>query len=215
MSRRAAQPHLPPQQRPAAVPRGDVFTAPAAGRRLPVRSAPVATGGTRPAWLFVAAHGGTGARLLAELSWQRYEAARRDGNLAGPGYGMCAGRAWPDPVLEPTGDVVVVCRSSMRGLAWAQDAAAQHLAGHTPPLHVRGLVVIADGPGKPGRPRSAAAALLAGVYPAVWPVPWVADYQLLSRRPGEGCPPCHPAVADVLDDIRRSLLEGNPDAHLA
>lgn len=208
MGRRSAQ-VLPRQPSAAPAPRGDVFAAPPAERRLPMRGVPVAAGGTRPAWLFVAAHGGTGAALLAELSCQPYEAGRRTGDPDGPAYGMCAGRCWPDPQLEPTADVAIVCRSSMRGLAWAQDVAGQYLSGHAPAgLVLRGLVVVADGPGRPARPLTAAAALLAGVYPTVWRVPWVPAYQLLSRRPGEACPPCHPAVADVLDDIRRSL-EGN------
>lgn len=49
-----------------------------------------------------------------------------------PAYGMNAGRAWPDPRLEPTGLVIVVCQTTLRGLAWARDAAAQYLSGRAP-----------------------------------------------------------------------------------
>jgi hypothetical protein len=91
----------------------------------------------------------------------------------------------------------------MHGLGWARDAAAQHAAGHTPSgLQVVGLVTIADQPGRLPHPLRAAKNLLAGAYPAVWHIPYVPEYRLLTGLPSERRPPIHPAVADVLASIR-------------
>lgn len=187
--------------------RGDVFDPPA--RVLSTRTQPVTGEGQFPDWFFVPAHGGTGAGLLAQLSWQPaaavYEAAERVGETAErlPGYGMNAGTGWPVPTWEPTGAVVVVCRTTMRGLSCARDAAAQYLSGFAPAgLRMVGLVTVADQPGRLPRPVASAVRMLAGAYPAVWQVPYVPEYRLLTRLPDEPCPPTHPAIVDVLDHIR-------------
>lgn len=198
-----------------AAPRADVFLPPV--RQLPVHTTSVAAG-SRPAWLFVAAHGGSGATLLARLSWQAYEAAARAAATAGespdsrPGFGVNAGRGWPEPRLEPTGLVVVVCKTTMRGLGWARDAAAQYLSGRAPEgLRLVGVVTIADLPGRLPPPIAAAKGLLGGVFPHTWHVPYVAEYRLLTGLPGEDCPPIHPAVADVLAAIRSAVSpKGTP-----
>jgi len=190
-----------PLYRVGAAPRADVFLPPL--RTLPVRSTSVAGTEHRPTWLFTAAHGGSGAGLLARLSRQVGE------ELSGPelpAWGMSAGHAWPDPALEPTGLVIVVAQTTMRGLGWARDAAAQYLAGRAPDgLRLLGLVTVADQPGRLPKPLAAAKNLLAGAYPHTWHVPYVPTYRLLTGLPGEHCPPIHPAVADVLAAIRSTV----------
>lgn len=198
-------------------PRSDVFLPPV--RQLPTRTSPVAGPSHRPTWLFTAAHGGSGATLLSRLSWHPYDAAVKAGREVGeevsefPAYGMNAGRAWPDPQLEPTGLVIVVCQTTLRGLAWARDAAAQYLSGRAPEgLHLVGVVTIADQPGRLPRPIAATKGLLAGVYPHTWHVPYIPEYRLLAGLPNEDCPPMHPAVEDVLAAIRSTVT---PRGHLA
>lgn len=214
--RMASVPTHPRRQNAPSSPRADVFLPPA--RQLPVRTTSVA-GSSRPTWLFVAAHGGSGATLLSRLSWQPYETAVKAAEPAGeqpdswPAYGVNAGRCWPDPRLEPTGLVIVVCRTTMRGLGWARDAAAQYLAGRTPNgLRLIGIVTIADQPGRLPQPIGAAKGLLAGAYANTWHVPYVPQYRLLTGLPGEECPAIHPAVDDVLGAIRSTVT---PKGHLA
>lgn len=202
-------------------PRSDVFCPPV--RQLPVHQRPVAGLSHRPGWFFVAAHGGSGATLLSRLSWQPYGAAVMAARevteeLAGyPAYGMNAGRAWPNPALEPAALVIVVCQSTMRGLGWARDVATQYLAGRTPNgVRLLGLVTVADQPGRLPHPIAAAKGLLAGGYPHTWHVPYIPEYRLLTGLPGEDCPPTHPAVADVLAAIRSTLtLPSISKGHLA
>jgi hypothetical protein len=196
-------------------PRADVFAPPPPQRQLLVRQHSAA-GEARPAWLFVAAHGGSGAALLARLSWQPYKAAVEAGTAGRSAedlaFGVTAGRAWPNPALEPTNSVVVVCQTTMRGLAWARDLAAQYLSGCVPAgLRLLGVVTIADQPGRLPPPLAAARGLLAGAYPHCWAVPYVPAYRLLTGLPDEPCPPIHPAVDDVLTAIRRTVTsEGQP-----
>lgn len=203
------------RQNALSVPRADVFLPPL--RQLSVRTTSAA-GSSHPTWLFVAAHGGTGATLLSQLSWQPYEAAVKAAQETGeqpdswPPYGVNAGRGWPDPRLEPTGLVIVVARTTLRGLGWARDAAAQYLAGRAPDgLHLVGVVTIADQPGRLPQPIAAAKGLLGGVYPHTWHVPYVPEYRLLTGLPGEECAASHPAVDDVLAAIRTTITpKGQP-----
>ena len=210
---------LPPPAHPerVAAPQPDVFAPPPPQRQLLVRQHSAA-GEARPAWLFVPAHGGSGAALLARLSWQPYKAAVEAGAAGRPAagvdltFGVNAGRAWPNPALEPTNSVVVVCQTTMRGLAWARDLAAQYLSGCVPAgLRLLGVVTIADQPGRLPPPLAAARGLLAGAYPHCWAVPYVPAYRLLTGLPDEPCPPIHPALDDVLTAIRRTVTsEGRP-----
>ena len=196
-------------------PRADVFSPPPPQRQLLVRQHSAA-GEARPAWLFVAAHGGSGAALLARLSWQPYKAAVEAGaagrSAEDLAFGVTAGRAWPNPALEPTSVAVVVCRTTMRGLAWARDLAAQYLSGCVPAgLRLLGVLTVADQPGRLPPPLAAARGLLAGAYPHCWAVPYVPAYRLLTGLPDEPCPPIHPALDDVLTAIRRTVTsEGQP-----
>ena len=197
-------------------PRADLFMPPTRG--LPMHSTPIAGDGVRPTWFFVAAHGGTGASLLAKFSRQAYETALKAVREAGerpatlPAFGMAAGRAWPNPAQEPTGISVVVCQTTMRGLAWARDLAAQYLSGRTPAgTHLLGVVTVADQPGRLPQPIAAAKNLLGGAYAHSWHVPYVPEYRLLTGLAKEECPPIHPGVEDVLAAIRTTTNpEGDP-----
>ncbi len=197
-------------------PRADVFLPPTRG--LPMRPTAIAANGVRPAWYFIAAHGGSGAGLLATFSWQPYEAAMKAAREAGeqpgelPPFGLAAGRAWPNPALEPTGRSIVVCQTTMRGLAWARDLAAQYLSGGAPKgTHLLGVVTVADQPGRLPQPIAAAKNLLAGAYPDAWHVPYVPEYRLLTGLTKEECPPIHRGVEDVLGAIRSTTQpQGDP-----
>lgn len=197
-------------------PRADVFLPPTRG--LPTRSTAVTPEGVHPSWFFVAAHGGSGATLLATLSWQPYQAAVNAARAAGeepgklPAFGLAAGRVWPNPALEPTGIAIVVCQTTMRGLGWARDLAAQYLCGRAPDgTHLLGVVTVADQPGRLPQPIAAARNLLGGAYPRTWHVPYVPEYRLLTGLAKEDCPPIHPGVADVLAAIRTTIApEGDP-----
>ena len=201
------------RERVLAAPRPDVFAPPPPQRQLLVRQSSAA-GASRPGWLFVAAHGVSGASLLARLSWQPYKAASEAAAAGRPAsaatvavaFGVHAGRAWPNPALEPTDATVVVCRTTMRGLAWARDLATQYLAGCVPAgLRLLGVVTIADAPGRLPPPLAAARGLLAGAYPQCWHVPYVPAYRLLTGLPDEPCPATHPAIEDVMTAIRSTV----------
>lgn len=219
MVRRATALHSRPAYRAAALaaPRGDVFLPPA--RQLPVHPTRVAPLTEHPAWAFLAGHGGSGAGLLTRLARQPYDTVLAAALAAGqplielPRFAVNAGRAWPEPSLERTGLVVVVCATTMRGLAWARDIAGQYLAGCAPAgTQLLGVVTIADQPGRLPQPIAAAKGLLGGVYPHTWHVPYVPEYRLLTGLPNEECPSIHPAVDDVLAAIRTTVT---PKGHTA
>jgi hypothetical protein len=207
------------RQNALSAPRSDVFSPPPADRLLPVHSTRIAPLTEHPSWAFLAVHGGSGAGLLTQLARHPYNLALAAAVAAGqpplglPAFAVNAGRAWPDPTLERTTQVVVVCRTTMRGLGRARDAAAQYLAGRAPDgVHLVGVVTIADQPGRLPQPIAAAKGVLAGVYQHTWHVPYVPEYRLLTGLPGEECPATHPAVDDVLAAIRTTVT---PKGHLA
>lgn len=192
-----------------AEPRADVFTAPAAGRQLPVWSRSLSAQHWRPAWFFVAAHGGAGTSLLSRLTWEEagFLADARDEHGASlhvnPGYALDAGQALPNPQLEPTGSVIVVCRTTMSGLTQAREVAAQYLAGAVPnDLRVLGLITIADQPGRLPKELASAQKLIAGVYAHTWSVPYIPAYRLFTGAPGDPMPASHPSIEDTFAAIR-------------
>jgi hypothetical protein len=199
---------LHPTHRPVmGRPRPDVFGPDIPTRELGVRTSRVA-GAAHPGWLFVAAHGDSGAGLLAKLSWRAYLDAVDHGAApsSAPAFAVSAGRGWPNPRLEPPRPCVVVCRTSLHGLAWARDAAAQYLCGRAPEgLRLMGLLTIADQPGRLPPPLSTGRSLLTGLYAHSWHLPYLQQYRLFSGLPGAGLPPPHPAIDDVLTDIRATI----------
>lgn len=155
-------------------------------------------GSATPGWFLLAAHGGAGAGLLAQLSQ-----ATSDDAPELQLVGQDAGQLWPDPTLETTGAVVVVTRTTVSGLTKARDLAAQYLAGAAPAgTTLLGVVVVADQPGKPPAPVAASIKLIDGVFARTWQVPYVPEYRVVGP---EQAPPMHPLIADVLTDIRSAV----------
>jgi hypothetical protein len=74
--------------------------------------------------------------------------------------------------------VVLIARSSGRGLRAAQAAATQWAAGLAPNVEVLGLVIVADAPGRLPRPLRELAQLVSGGVPRTWTVPWVESWRL-------------------------------------
>lgn len=118
--------------------------------------------------LWVGAHGGAGTTTLA----------------AAAGVGSDAGRAWPPaptaaPTTAPTLDrgvaVLLVARTHARGLKAAREALRAHTGrtggGGEAPL--RGLVLVADAPGRLPRELRQQVRVLSGATPRLWEVPWV------------------------------------------
>lgn len=111
-------------------------------------------------WLGV--HGGAGESTLAALvsDWSS------------------ADHAWPRPSGDEAARVVLIARSSMRGLRAAQAAATQWASGLVPFVEVLGLVVVADAPGRLPRPLRDYAQVVAGGVPRIWRVPWIESWRL-------------------------------------
>ena len=178
------------------VPRPDVFPPPTALRGT--HSERIGNPFLPDGWFLLAAHGGAGAGLLAQLSATAAEQEQDLGRV-----GIDAGQLWPEPTLERTGAVVVVSRTTVSGLTKARDLAAQYLGGAAPPgTALLGVVLVADQPGKLPTPVAASAGLLDGVFARTWHVPYVPQYRLLGPT---STPPVHPLFADVFTDIRAAL----------
>ena len=117
-------------------------------------------------WL-LGAHGGSGARCLAAVL-----GGTRD-----------AGKQWP----TPTGgreQIVLVCRSSQRGLSAAQDHARHFRDGELRQrLDLLGVIVSADGPGRVPPPLRRLEKLLSGAVPILGEIPWQPAWRLGPAQP--------------------------------
>lgn len=85
-------------------------------------------------------------------------------------------RAWPY-ANGASVDVLLVCRSNLHGLETARMAArewasAEWAAVNLPGVQVRGLVVVADAPGRTPKPLRQLEEHVSGAVPYVWRVPW-------------------------------------------
>jgi len=109
---------------------------------------------SRARWGWRGAHPGAGVTTLAR-------------ELGGADLGMSNVANLP---------ILVVCRSSADGLVAAQRLAAHELS-ETPSWHCLGLVVVADDRGPLAKALAELAALVAGGYPAHWPIPWVESWR--------------------------------------
>lgn len=120
----------------------------------------------RAPWLwFLGAHGGAAESTLAELL---------------PGAGA-ADHRWPEPADGSIPTVVLTARTSYAGLSAARAAATQWAARDTPPVHLLGLVLIADAPGRLSKPLRELAELVAGGVPRKWDLPWVEAWRVGAR----------------------------------
>ncbi|WP_381798901.1 DUF6668 family protein [Streptomyces niveus] len=111
-------------------------------------------------WWWLGVHGGAGVSTLEE---------------AVPG-GRDAGRAWP--VTTGSQAVVLVARSTARGLGAAQNAAQQWASGMVTGIDLLGLVVVADAPGRRPKVLRDRVLLVSGAVPRLWEIPWVEPWRL-------------------------------------
>ncbi|MBG6184675.1 hypothetical protein IWX65_002653 [Arthrobacter sp. CAN_A214] len=141
-------------------------------------------------WLGV--HGGAGENTLADL-------------LGGvPCHHRWPSRSDADPSVLPA-DVFLVARQNHRGLKAAQLAARDWATGSHPTIALRGLVVIADAPGKTPKALYNQTRITAGGVPQTWVLPWIEELRLegtvdpesLSREPRKVLT----SLSEVIDDI--------------
>ena len=118
-------------------------------------------------WLGV--HGGAGENTMADL-------------LGGvPCHHRWPSRSDAGPSSNPTAppaDVFLVARQNHRGLKAAQLAARDWAAGSHPTITLRGLVVIADAPGKLPKALHNLTRITAGGVPQTWTLPWIEELRL-------------------------------------
>ena len=141
-------------------------------------------------WLGV--HGGAGESTLADL-------------LGGvPCHHRWPSRSDADPSVPPA-EVFLVVRQNHRGLEAAKLAARDWAAGSHPTIHLRGLVVIADAPGKTPRELHNQTRIIAGGIPQTWVLPWIEELRLdgtvdpesLAREPRKVLT----SLSEVINDI--------------
>lgn len=125
--------------------------------QLPIRLQAV----TADLWL-VGAHGGSGESTIAGLgtAWR------------------AAGHAWPGEDARGEVPAVVVARTHVRGLTAAKAVGKQWAAGLVPGVHLLGLALVRDAPGRLPKPLRDLAGVVAGGYPRVWMIPWVEAWRL-------------------------------------
>lgn len=139
----------------------------------------------------VGAHGGAGESTIAEL----------DGDW------IAAAHAWPGaaPSDASPSRVIVVARTSARGLLAAKAVAKQWATGLVRGVEVLGLVLIADAPGHLPKALRDLKKIVGGGYPRTWQVPWIESW-----RRGEQVS-TDIAVREVrrlVDDLRTLLPPG-------
>ena len=139
-----------------------------------------------PPWWFLGCHGGAGTSTL---------------HAAVPG-GMDGGHWWPVCAPPTPVRVVLVTRSHAHGLRAAQTAAWQWTqSSHLRAVHLVGLAVIADAPGRRPKPLRDLLGLISGGVPKVWDLPWVEALRL-GDPPGEiSLPAQYAALAADLHNI--------------
>ncbi len=157
----AAETSLPAPARGSArsarlLPAGLQRPGPRRGARLP---ATVAPGSRQLAVTLLGSHGGSGATCLSVLL---------------PGAEL-ADRAWS---CEGDRPVVLVCRSTHRGLTSAQDNAREHRDADCGPAALLGVVIIADAPGRTPSSLVRLERLLAGAVPVLGHVPWMEAWRI-------------------------------------
>lgn len=135
-------------------------------------------------WI-VGAHGGAGESTLADLvdTWQ------------------AAGHAWPQGT-QPV-SCVLTARTSVGGLLAAQSALRQWAAGDAP-VHLHGLVLIADAPGGLPRALRDLAEVVAGGAPRCWLLPWSEAWRCGDPQMTRPVTQLIRELSAVIDTTRRS-----------
>lgn len=142
--------------------------------RLPRRN----TSGREPGFWWLGVHGGAGETSLARLDKSAKAAEHH----------------WP---LTAAGSVVVlVARSNIPGLRAARLAATEWASGSLPAIHVAGLMVMADAPGRLPKEIRDFARVVGGGVPHLWHFPWVDGW-----RYG------HDVIPEELPKEARTVLE--------
>jgi len=141
---------------------------------------------TRLWWLGV--HGGAGETTLEQLL---------EGSRA-------AGHAWP---IVPSGEgpparVILVARTHARGLRAAQLAATEWASGDVP-VHLEGLVLLADAPGRLPKALRQFCRLVSGGVPRVWELPWVEEWRIGAPVSEDTAPK---DVGRLLEHLRSACL---------
>jgi hypothetical protein len=162
---------------------------PAAQRRLSLRRQGAERG--EEVWL-LGAHGGAAVSSLL---------------LAGvPALDAC--RSWP-----AGGWVLLVARTSSRGLRSARDAARQHASDTAGAgCSLVGLVLVADAPGSLPASLAAFADLVAGAFARVYEVPWLEEWR---QCPDGEALPAPPEVRRLTDDLRTLLPQATAEGAAA
>ena len=141
-------------------------------------------------WI-VGAHGGAAESTLAEL----------DGDWVAGSHG------WPSGRPGDPGEVVIVARTSVRGLLAAKAAAKQWAAGLVPDVQLRGLVLVADAPGRLPKPLRDLAKVVSGGYPRTWQLPWIEAWRLGEPPIVAGAPR---EVCRLVDDLHLLIPTSPP-----
>lgn len=139
----------------------------------------------------VGAHGGAAESTISDLD---------DSWAAGH-------HAWPVAPADNPARVVIVARTSARGLLAAKSAAKQWAAGLLNGVELLGLVLVADAPGRLPRQLRDLAKVVGGGYPRTWQVPWIESWRLGEQVSTDI------AVREVrrlVDDLRTLLPPGAP-----
>jgi uncharacterized protein DUF6668 len=151
---------------------------------------PVGAGAGAAGVWWVGVHGGAGESTLEQLV---------EGSRA-------AGHAWPLAPSTHRCRVVLVARTHAHGLRAAQLAATEWASGSVA-VHVAGLVLIADAPGRLPRVLKDFSDLVAGGVPRVWRLPWVEAWRQGEPVSANTAPK---AIHHFLDDVRASTLPSHP-----
>lgn len=117
-----------------------------------------------------------------EVFWLGVHGGAGENTLAGLLGGVPCHHRWPsrsnaDPSLAPA-EVFLVARQNHRGLEAAKLAARDWAAGSHPTITLRGLVVIADAPGKTPKALHNQTRVIAGGVPQTWVLPWIEELRL-------------------------------------
>ena len=148
------------------------------------------TTGREPGFWWLGVHGGAGETSLARLD-KTTKAAEHH---------------WP--ITEAGSTVILVARSNIPGLRAAQRAATEWASGSVPGIHVSGLVVMADAPGRLPKEIRDYSRIGGGGVPHLWHFPWVDPWRYGHDISTEDLPK---EARTVLDQVRIAVTAaGSP-----
>lgn len=113
-----------------------------------------------------------------------------------------ADRCWPK-----SGLVLLVARTSTSGLEWARDLARQHASGRAGDVELRGLILVADAPGRLPVRTAGLRDLVSGAFPRTWRLPWLEEWRLAATSEPL---PVHPDVQHLAVELARTRQLSHP-----